>query len=185
MMKLKKIHGDIYCFLMTFDPSTETVNILDLQGSGSESQLPQSARLRTATAEKHKELVTPTKDNSDRFTLEPSANVANRKSVSAKLDAPTAEAPKKQAPAARQYRPQDLLSRREAAAYLGVAEQTLSIWKCTGRQKLPYLKIGKLVKYKMADLDAFLDNRKHDPEFPGKQEAARKRSASTKKNFEF
>jgi|GEM_PF-6305131 len=36
----------------------------------------------------------------------------------------------------------ELLTRREAAAYLGVSEQTLAIWKCTGRYNLPYIKIG-------------------------------------------
>lgn len=50
----------------------------------------------------------------------------------------------------------ELLSRREAAAYLGVAEQTLAIWKCTKRYDLPYVKIGKLVKYKKSDLDSFI-----------------------------
>lgn len=50
----------------------------------------------------------------------------------------------------------ELLSRKEAAAYLGVAEQTLAIWKCTKRYDLPYVKIGKLVKYKKSDLDAFI-----------------------------
>ena len=50
----------------------------------------------------------------------------------------------------------DLLNRREAAAYLGISEQTLAIWKCTGRYSLPYVKIGRLVKYKRADLDAFI-----------------------------
>jgi len=40
----------------------------------------------------------------------------------------------------------ELFSHREAAAYLGVAEQTLAIWKCTNRKSLPYVKIGKLVK---------------------------------------
>ena len=43
----------------------------------------------------------------------------------------------------------ELLSRREAAAYLGVAEQTLAVWKCTKRYDLPYVKIGKLVKYRL------------------------------------
>lgn len=50
----------------------------------------------------------------------------------------------------------ELLSRREAAAYLGVAEQTLAVWKCTKRYDLPYVKIGKLVKYRLADLDEFI-----------------------------
>lgn len=53
----------------------------------------------------------------------------------------------------------DLLSRRQAAAYLGVSEQTLAIWKCAGRYQLPFVKIGRLVKYKKADLDAFISRR--------------------------
>ena len=49
-----------------------------------------------------------------------------------------------------------LFTRREAAAYLGVAEQTLAVWKCTGRRSLPFVKIGRLVRYRKADLDAFI-----------------------------
>lgn len=49
-----------------------------------------------------------------------------------------------------------LLTRREAAAYLGVAEQTLAVWKCTGRRLLPFVKIGRLVRYRKTDLDAFI-----------------------------
>lgn len=51
----------------------------------------------------------------------------------------------------------DLLSRKEAAQYLGVSENTLAIWKCTGRYQLPCVKIGRLVKYRRADLDAFIE----------------------------
>jgi excisionase family DNA binding protein len=49
-----------------------------------------------------------------------------------------------------------LMSRKEAAAYLGVSETTLAIWKCTGRYNLKVYKIGRLAKYKKADLDAFI-----------------------------
>jgi len=52
-----------------------------------------------------------------------------------------------------------LLSRKEAAAYLGVAEQTLAIWKTTGRYSLPVVKIGRLAKYRKSDLDAFITSR--------------------------
>jgi excisionase family DNA binding protein len=55
--------------------------------------------------------------------------------------------------------PSELLSRKEAAAYLGVAEITLAIWKSTGRYSLPSYKIGRLVKYKKSDLDAFIVSR--------------------------
>jgi excisionase family DNA binding protein len=53
----------------------------------------------------------------------------------------------------------ELLSRREAAAYLGVSEQTLAIWKCTGRYNLACVKVGRLVKYKKSDLDDFIQRR--------------------------
>ncbi|MBX3152724.1 helix-turn-helix domain-containing protein [Candidatus Obscuribacterales bacterium] len=53
----------------------------------------------------------------------------------------------------------DLMSRKEAALYLGVSERTLAIWKCTGRYKLPVVKIGRLAKYRRADLDAFIASR--------------------------
>ncbi len=49
-----------------------------------------------------------------------------------------------------------LLSRKEAAKYLGISEQTLAIWKCAKRYDLPFVKIGRLIKYRKADLDAFI-----------------------------
>ncbi len=52
-----------------------------------------------------------------------------------------------------------LLSRRQAAIYLGVSEQTLAIWKCTNRYALPVVKVGRLAKYRKSDLDAFLNKR--------------------------
>jgi excisionase family DNA binding protein len=50
----------------------------------------------------------------------------------------------------------ELLTRREAAAYLGISEQTLAIWKCSARYDLPVIKVGRLVKYRRSELDAFL-----------------------------
>jgi len=50
----------------------------------------------------------------------------------------------------------ELLTRREAAAYIGVSEQTLAIWKCSSRYDLPVIKVGRLVKYRRSELDAFL-----------------------------
>jgi excisionase family DNA binding protein len=53
----------------------------------------------------------------------------------------------------------ELLTRREAALYLGLAEKTLAMWKSTGRYGLAYVKIGRLVKYRRVDLDAFISER--------------------------
>jgi excisionase family DNA binding protein len=52
-----------------------------------------------------------------------------------------------------------LLTRREAAEYLGITESTLSVWACVKRYRLPYVKVGRLVKYRRADLDAFIAQR--------------------------
>lgn len=49
---------------------------------------------------------------------------------------------------------QDLLTRREAADYLGVTENTLAVWASVKRYNLFYVKVGRLVKYHRADLDA-------------------------------
>jgi excisionase family DNA binding protein len=49
-----------------------------------------------------------------------------------------------------------LFSRKEAADYLNVAAKTLAIWSSTKRYDLPFIKIGRLVKYKRSDLDAFI-----------------------------
>lgn len=54
---------------------------------------------------------------------------------------------------------QQLLTRREAAAYLGVTERTLAVWKSTGRYNLPVVKMGRLAKYRLSDLDAFIERR--------------------------
>ena len=53
----------------------------------------------------------------------------------------------------------NLLTREQAAAYLGVKPQTLAVWHCTGRYGLPVVKVGRLVRYRQQDLDAFLARR--------------------------
>jgi hypothetical protein len=51
------------------------------------------------------------------------------------------------------------LNRRDAAAYLGVAASTLAVWSSTNRYNLPYVKMGRLVQYRIADLDNFIASR--------------------------
>jgi hypothetical protein len=50
----------------------------------------------------------------------------------------------------------DLLSRPQAAEYLGVRPQTLAAWQCTGRYNLPLIHVGRLVKYRQSDLERWL-----------------------------
>lgn len=52
-----------------------------------------------------------------------------------------------------------LLTPSEAAKYLGVTVNTLSVWRCVGRYNIPYIKVGRLVKYRKSALDAFLKER--------------------------
>lgn len=53
---------------------------------------------------------------------------------------------------------QKLLSRKEAAKYLGCTAGTLAIWKCTKRYSLPYVRIGRNIRYKLSDLIDFINN---------------------------
>lgn len=52
-----------------------------------------------------------------------------------------------------------LLSRREAATYLGLSPRTLAIWAHTGRYGLEVVKIGRLSKYRRSSLDLFINER--------------------------
>lgn len=52
-----------------------------------------------------------------------------------------------------------LLTRQEAADYLGVKEITLALWKSTNRYKLPVVKVGRLAKYRYGDLLKFVEKR--------------------------
>ncbi len=53
-----------------------------------------------------------------------------------------------------------LLSTEEAACFLGISPGTLIVWRCTGRYQLPFLKIGRLVRYDERDLRAFVESRR-------------------------
>jgi predicted DNA-binding transcriptional regulator AlpA len=48
-----------------------------------------------------------------------------------------------------------LLDGNAAAAYLGIAKQTLAKWRVEGRGP-PYLKLGGAVRYAAADLNAWI-----------------------------
>ena len=53
----------------------------------------------------------------------------------------------------------NLLSNQEAAQYIGVSPNTLEVWRCVKRYDLPYIKVGRIVKYRREALDAFLESR--------------------------
>ncbi|HUT58121.1 MAG TPA: helix-turn-helix domain-containing protein [Phycisphaerae bacterium] len=53
----------------------------------------------------------------------------------------------------------ELLTREQAAAYLGVRPQTLAVWASTGRYNLPMVRVGRSVRYRVADLERWLSAR--------------------------
>ena len=55
-----------------------------------------------------------------------------------------------------------LLDERAAAAHLSVSPGTLSVWRSTGRYGIPFLKIGRSVRYRLADLEAWIESRRRE-----------------------
>ena len=49
-----------------------------------------------------------------------------------------------------------MMTRKQASEYLGIKEQTLACWSSNNRYGLPYYKIGRKVKYKLEDLQNFI-----------------------------
>lgn len=52
-----------------------------------------------------------------------------------------------------------LLDEKAAAAVLDVSPGTLSVWRSTGRYALPFLKVGRKVRYRHGDLLKWLEAR--------------------------
>lgn len=53
----------------------------------------------------------------------------------------------------------ELLDDKQAAEILRTKPATLCIWRTTGRYNLPYVKIGRLVRYRAGDLKKFIERR--------------------------
>jgi excisionase family DNA binding protein len=51
-----------------------------------------------------------------------------------------------------------LMDTEDAAQYIGVTTRTLEVWRCTRRYCIPYLKVGRCVRYRQSELDAWLDS---------------------------
>ncbi|MFP5306848.1 MAG: helix-turn-helix domain-containing protein [Gammaproteobacteria bacterium] len=55
--------------------------------------------------------------------------------------------------------PSALLTQDQVAQRLGIKPATLQIWRVTGRYNLPFVKCGRLVRYREEDVRAFIDRR--------------------------
>lgn len=53
----------------------------------------------------------------------------------------------------------DLVNEREAAEILDVSPGTLSVWRSVGRYGLPFVKVGRKVRYSRTALNAWLESR--------------------------
>jgi hypothetical protein len=53
-----------------------------------------------------------------------------------------------------------LVTDAEASEFLGVTVGTLAVWRCTGRYRLPFVKVGGLVRYIPQDLNDFVERRR-------------------------
>ena len=53
----------------------------------------------------------------------------------------------------------DLLDQNEAAQLLHVTPGTLSVWRSTGRYSIPFVKVGRSVRYRLSDLNSWIDSR--------------------------
>ena len=56
-------------------------------------------------------------------------------------------------------RPGDLLDEKQAAEILSVTPGTLSVWRSTGRYAIPFVKVGRCVRYSRASLEDWLESR--------------------------
>lgn len=52
-----------------------------------------------------------------------------------------------------------LLNESEAAELLSMAVGTLGVWRSTGRYNIPFIKVGRSVRYKRSELEAWLESR--------------------------
>jgi predicted DNA-binding transcriptional regulator AlpA len=53
----------------------------------------------------------------------------------------------------------DLITAHEVSEMTGLAVQTLSVWRLHGRYRLPYKKIGRLIRYSRRDVEAWIESR--------------------------
>jgi len=49
------------------------------------------------------------------------------------------------------------MGQKEAAEFLNIKAETLQSWRSTRRYDLPFVKIGRLAKYRLSDLQAFIE----------------------------
>ena len=57
--------------------------------------------------------------------------------------------------------PKRLVNTQELAKYIGITEGTARVWCC--HKKIPYVKVGRLVRFDLDDIDAWVNKSKVKP----------------------
>lgn len=57
------------------------------------------------------------------------------------------------------YNNSNLLTPKQASEYLQISVGTLAVWRTNNTYNIPYIKCGGRVRYRRADLDAWLASR--------------------------
>lgn len=53
----------------------------------------------------------------------------------------------------------NLLDQNQAAQLLQITPGTLSVWRSTGRYSIPFIKVGRSVRYRLSDLITWIEGR--------------------------
>ena len=61
-----------------------------------------------------------------------------------------------------------LLSNNEAARLLGIKPETLAVWRSEQRYEIPYIKVGRCVRYRLSDLEDWLNTRVKQSAIPSR-----------------
>jgi len=67
-----------------------------------------------------------------------------------------------------------LLDERMVARLLGVSRGTLQVWRSTKRVPLKFVKVGRLVRYRVSDIEDYVASRTVEPSEPRQFIARRK-----------
>lgn len=57
-----------------------------------------------------------------------------------------------------------LLTEQQAAEILNVTPGTLSVWRCTQRYNIPFVKVGRSVRYSRTALQSWIESRTNSGE---------------------
>jgi len=55
-----------------------------------------------------------------------------------------------------------ILTATQAAEYMSISTQTLANWRCRGFPNLPYSRLGRCIRYRMSDIEAYLEKNSYN-----------------------